>query len=293
MNTILDFIIRFKTDESFKVGVVERGYSDLLAESDFSFIKEEFNMLRVNSELNDPHQRFENLKAFGFSLYKKIFTPETERVWKKFKDKSYFLTMCIRIEDKADKLEILPWETVFDGSEFICAGANTSLTRLGCNVSPIDSLPEVDFPVKMFALTSGPCDLEKNDMPDIEKEHNILLCATNSPTGQGKLFVEFEDEAKISVIKNYFKNKFDIFHYSGHGICSEHGGGLVLEDLNGRKKETKVNEIVELIEKGDKNIRLAVVSGLQTTRTLNADGFISLAQGLIRKFQEYLLCSFR
>ena len=132
-------------------------------------------------EQKDARQEFEDLKAFGSRLYEKLFTREIEKIWRETKEQSDFLCLCLRMGQDAKSLETLPWETLFDGKEFIAAGVKTSLTRLGADIEPLE-LPEISLPINMLALMSSPLDLQEDERLEIEKEQEILLCGTNSAT---------------------------------------------------------------------------------------------------------------
>ncbi|MFC1544916.1 tetratricopeptide repeat protein [Gemmatimonadota bacterium] len=177
---------------------------------------------------------------------------------------------------------MLPWETLFDGEEFLAAGAKTSLSRLPLDIDPIADLPAVPAPVKMLVLVSSPLDLGENERLDMEQEQQIILQATDELVGQGLLHVEFEDEVNLKVIENCFENGYQILHFSGHGIAPEAGGGLLLEDAEGNKKPTEVREFLQSIEKGRSSLRLVVISGCQTAKTLCSGSFQDVAHQLAR-----------
>jgi tetratricopeptide (TPR) repeat protein/CHAT domain-containing protein len=286
MPTTLDFHIRPGKENGFQLEVFERGNSQPLANSAFGYdlsYMTDFEISRLDTVRKDPSERLERLTAFGGKLYKTLFASEIEKIWKDYKEKSDFLTLCIRIAKEADALELLPWETLYDGEEFLAAGAKTSLTRLPLDIPLQKELPELPLPLKMLALMSSPLDLNEHERLAIEQEQEILLRATNSPAGQGRLHVEFEDEAKLPIIENSLESGYQIFHYSGHGIDPKSGGGLLLEDSQGKQRPTAVAEFLQTLQIGEKELRLAVFSGCQTARTLNVAGFHDLSRGLARR----------
>jgi len=82
-------------------------------------VKVEF--LRSGRPLNPrtPAETFQRRRAFGTKLYEKLFSPGVANTWQAYKDKSDFLVLCLRIARAAEKLEVLPWEILYDGTEFI------------------------------------------------------------------------------------------------------------------------------------------------------------------------------
>jgi CHAT domain-containing protein len=286
MPTILDFQIRPRENGDYILQILQRSNSQLLAEASFDYdlsYMTEFEIKRLEFDAKDPYGRLERLKAFGTKLYRKLFTPNVHKLWQNYKDKSDFLVLCLRLAPEASKLEALPWETLFDGEEFLAAGAKTGLSRLPLDISIQNELPSLPPPFKMLAFMSSPLDLQDENRLQLEREQEILLQAVNAPAGQGKLQVDFEDEAKLPILENSLESSYQIFHYSGHGISPENGGGLLLEDSQGKKRPTSVTEFLQAFQKGEKDLRLAVISGCQTARTFHAAGFRDLARGLARR----------
>ena len=220
---------------------------------------------RINPR--DPLGRLERLQAFGRKLYQKLFTAEVEQIWRQQRDGSNFLTLCVRIHDDAKRLEAVPWEALHDGAEFIAAGAKTTVTRLPLGIAPAAELPAIPLPIRMLALVSSPPDLPDGSRLNIEREQELLLEAINAPPGQGKLHVDFEDEAKLEILESSLEAElagsaqsggYHILHFTGHGIAPENGGGLLLEDHDGKRLPVGVNDFVSSLAKGFGTLRLAV-----------------------------------
>jgi hypothetical protein len=288
MPTILNFHIKPKAKNQFTLEIFERDKAQPLAKTifdyDLSFLTN-YEISQLDFDTKDPAARLERIKKFGDKLYPKLFSPEIEKIWQRYKETSDFLILCLRIApDKATVgLEAIPWETLYDGDEFLAAGAKTGVSRLPLDIAPQDDCEPISPPLKMLAFLASPLDLKEAERLQIEREQEILLRAVNTPAGQGKLMVEFEDEAKLNVFEGSWETPYHIFHYTGHGIPPENGGGLLLEDASGKKRPTAVPEILSVLQKGEKSLRLAVISGCQTARTLHVVGFRDLARGLIRR----------
>ncbi|MFH1892951.1 MAG: CHAT domain-containing protein, partial [Candidatus Zixiibacteriota bacterium] len=286
MPNTLDFHIELDGDKKYKVTLFKRGSSQPLAHSvfdyDLSFMTG-FEIRQLDITDKDPHGRIERLKTFGRKMYDKLFTPDIEKVWKEYLDTGVFLVLCLRIAPEAEGLEVLPWETLNNGEEYISAGVNTGMCRLPLDVSIQEELPPLQAPLRMFALISSPLDLKENERLAIESEQELLLQAVNTPSGLGKLQVDFEDEAKLAIIESEFEGGYQLFHYSGHGIAPEDGGGLLLEDQAGKKKPVRISDFMQALRKGEKDLRLAVISGCQTAKTMHTGQFQDLARGLVRR----------
>ncbi|MDQ3011807.1 MAG: CHAT domain-containing protein, partial [Acidobacteriota bacterium] len=227
------------------------------------------------------------MQAFGRKLYQQLFTAGVEQIWRQHRDRSDFLTLCLRIHDNAKRLEAVPWEALHDGAEFLAAGAKTTITRLPLGIAPPADLPAIPLPIRMLALVSSPPDLPDGSRLNIEREQELLLEAINAPAGQGKLHVDFEDEAKLEILESTLdvglEAGYHILHFTGHGIAPENGGGLLLEDHDGKRLPVGVNDFVSSLAKGFGTLRLAVISGCNTAQTLHTGGFRDLARALIER----------
>jgi tetratricopeptide (TPR) repeat protein len=295
INTIADFHIRPVSEERFTVELFARWQSQPLAATAFDWPVSFFTGYEVEAldfDDKDPAARLERQRAFGGKLFQKLFSAEAQKQWHELKTRSDFLVACLRIASDAAKLEALPWETLFDGEEFIAAGAKTSVSRLPLDVAPRDALPAVPLPVRMLALVASPLDLKENQRLRIEEEQEILLRAINTPAGQGRLHADFEDEAKLEILESSLEAAYHVFHYTGHGIAAAQGGGLLLENAQGESRPITVAEFMNALQKGESTLRLAVMSGCQTARTLHIAGFRDLARGLIRRIPAVIAMQF-
>lgn len=289
MPAILEFHLQPVASDSFNATVFERGSSQPLASTQFSFPLSDWmtkhDIAKLEFNPRDPHGRLDELRKFGGKLYQRLFTPEIQQIWQQTHDRAEFLTLCLRMDDAAKGLEALPWEALHDGTEFIAAGAKTTVTRLPLGIVPPRELPAIPSPLRMLALVSSPPDLPDTMRLNVEAEQELILEAINAPAGQGKLSVDFEDEAKLAILESSLEVGYHILHFTGHGVAPDNGGGLLLEDPDGKAQVYGAAEILRTLEKGLATLRLAVISGCNTaqTKTQNADGFRDLARTLAAK----------
>lgn len=285
MATILDFRIRPQSGNTYLLEVFERNRPELLASATFDYELDYLTGFRLDTleaDGKDHYARFERLQAFGQALYRKIFTGEVQKVWRSYKESGSFLILCLRIHPDAAGLEALPWETLFDGESFLAADVNGAVTRLPLDIDIPAALPPIPRPLRMLAFVSSPLDLPDLSRLRIEDEQEILLRAINDPAGEGRLSADFEDEGKLEILENSLEAGYHILHFTGHGIGPEQGGGLLLEGVQGKMLPVAVDDIVKSIGKGQKTLRLAVISGCQTARTLHAGTFRDLGRELLR-----------
>ncbi|HEX8455892.1 MAG TPA: tetratricopeptide repeat protein [Pyrinomonadaceae bacterium] len=281
---ILDFHLT-KRDGGFRLDVYPRDASQPLAGFDFNFPRSlltEAEWKHLDFDTKDPAGRVERLRDFGRRLYEQIFTQDIARLWTEHKQNHEFLVLCLRIATDANELEAIAWETLFDSEEFIAAGTKTTISRLPLDVQPQAALAPIPLPLKMLALVSSPLDLREHSRLQMEREQEILLEAINDPAGQGRIRADFEDEAKLEILEGSLETPYQIFHFTGHGIAPENGGGLLLEDARGESRPTSVAEVLQSLQRGENHLRLVVLSGCQTSRTINVEGFRDMARGLLR-----------
>ncbi len=284
MHTVLEFHVSPGEESSYTLEIFKRGSSQRLIRSSFEYdlsYMTDFEVRQLDVSDKNPQGRLDRLQKFGRDLYTRVFTDDLEKIWQEHKEHCDFLSLCLRLAPEVNDLAALPWETLHDGEEYIAAGAKTGLSRLPLDIELQDDLPALPIPLKMLAFISSPLDLKENERLIIEQEQEILLKAANGPSGLGRLSIDFEDEAKLPILEKALEENYQIFHYSGHGISPENGGGLLLEDMEGKKKPVSVNEILQSLQKGAKDIRLAIISGCQTARTSHIEGFRDLARGLL------------
>ena len=286
MPAILDFQIQPLSAESYSLTVCERHSSQPLASATFSHRVDfltDFSVDRLNASTKDAADRFDELRKIGAQLYQKLFPPAIEQVWNDYKQRSEFLILCLRFAEDAAKLEVLPWETLHDGAEFIAAGAKTTLTRLPLDIKPQSGLPLIPRPLRLFGFFASPLDLQDHERLNIEREQEILLEAINDPAGQGRISADFEDEATLEILERGLRDGYQILHLTGHGIRPRDGGGLLLEDARGMKRPASIAEVMQAVKSGADQLRLAVIYGCQTARTQYAGAFSDLSRELLRQ----------
>jgi len=283
----LDFHI-LKRGEYFQLEIHRRDDSRLLASADLKFpqwLLSPFELRQLDfQEMKNPQERVNRLREFGRRLYQTIFPPDIQRIWSEHKRDNEFSVLCVRIAPDAKELEAVSWETLFDGEEFIAVGIRTTISRLPLDISPQAALPAVPLPLRMLAFISSPLDLPDGARLQMEREQEIVLEAINDPAGQGRLRVDFEDEAKLEILESSLETEtpYQVFHFTGHGIAPEDGGGLLLEDAMGNSRPASVMEVSQSLRTGDRSLRLVVLSGCHTARTLNVAGFHDMARGVLR-----------
>ena len=167
--------------------------------------------------------------------------------------------------------------------EFLAVGVKTGLSRLPLDLPVREHFHPVPAPCKMLAFISSPLDLEDQERLDIEREQEILLRVVNTPAGHGKLELVCEDEAKLPILENSLGRGLSHLALQWPWHSSGRGRRLTPAGRGPRRRPTPVGEILPLMQKGERDLRLVVVSGCQTARTLNSGGFRDLARGFCNR----------
>ena len=176
MNTTLDFIIRPLDKNTYSLEVFERDNTQPLASASFEYdvsYMTKFEISQLDSDRKDPSGRLCRLQTYGEKLYRILFVPDIRKIWEDRKKKSDFLFLCLRIAPESVELEMIPWETLHDGAEFIAAGVKTGVSRLPLDIGIQKDLPALPLPLNMLALISCPLDLKEHERLRIESEQEI------------------------------------------------------------------------------------------------------------------------
>ncbi len=230
---ILDLHINPAAGDRFSLELVARGSSEPLARAEFDFpisSLTDFEIGNLDFDPRSPHGRLERLRAFGQRLYRKLFLPEVEAVWREWKTREGLPTLCIRIAPEAARLESLPWEALHDGEEFLAAGARTTLSRLPLDIAPHPDPEPIPFPLRMLALVSSPIDLSDQGRLQMEFEQEILLKATNDPAARQRLYLEFEDEAFELLMEAKEFRAAAALLFADHPLLDRWGFGRYMEN---------------------------------------------------------------
>ena len=243
----------------------------------------DFSIRRLDSRGDEPDNRLAALEEFGRDLFAKLFAGKVAEVFEHLREDADFLEVHLRFAESAASLESIPWETLHDGSEFLAAGLRSTILRLPVEVTGDRTSAELRCPVRMLGVLSSPLDLEPAERLNIEQEQSILLEAVDVPASCGVLHLELEDEAKLPILRALLAQRFDLLHFTGHGLSPERGGGgLLLEDASGRKRPTGADELVEVFDPARTGLQLVVLATCLSARSSTVGDVHSLLRRLSR-----------
>ena len=182
------------------------------------------------------------------------------------------------------ELVALPWEYLYrsDVNEFLSLSADTPVVRY--LDMPVPARPlHVSPPLRVLVMISSPND-EEWDRLDVEAEWKRLKAAVSQLEAKGEIVLDRLEHATLSALHERLRHtEVHVFHFIGHGGIDDQGGGmLVLEDAQGKARETPADQLGTLLHE-EKTLRLAVINACEGGRITSGDVFSGTAQTLVQK----------
>jgi len=241
---------------------------------------------RTRSAFSDETDAAEEL---GGKLFEAVFGGDVRACFRNSLDEAKQqegtgLRLKLRLQDVAE-LADLPWEFLFDTSlhRFLAQSNQTPLVRFIEMPERIRPLM-ADMPLRILVMISSPDDPDLAPL-DVELEKSILQKALDPLIKDGKVQVEWLDEATLPALRRALKGgPYHIFHYIGHGGFDRKSqeGVLVLEDSRGRAFRAEVQQIGPILY-DHPSLRLAVLNSCEGARNSRSDAFAGVAASLIRQ----------
>ena len=217
---------------------------------------------------------------FGKELYNKVFTGKVGEYFnnclEEALDNDMGLRICLRFDESAQEITVLPWEFLHDGSDFLVTSRNTLISRLPAGIRKIKKTP-LESILRMLVVISSPDDPKVTPL-NTELEQEVILEAVDKLQRDHKMEVDFTEDATFETIQGYLNEKdYHIVHFTGHGIFDEEKskGYLVLETVDGKARMVDNAAISDLLE--GKGVRLVVLSACQSGKTSNKEAYADLA----------------
>jgi tetratricopeptide (TPR) repeat protein len=222
---------------------------------------------------------------FGKELYNKVFTGKLGEYFKKSleeaQDNDMGLRICLRFDESAQEIAVLPWEFLHDGSDFLVTSRNTLISRLPSGIKKIKKAP-MESILRMLVVISSPDDPRVAPL-NTELEQEVILEAVDKLQRDHKMEVDFTEDATFETIQGYLNEKdYHIVHFTGHGIFDQDKGKgyLVLETGDGKARMVDNAAVADLLE--GRGVRLVVLSACQSGKTSNKEAYADLASILAR-----------
>jgi len=225
----------------------------------------------------DAGEEFEiKLKNYGTKLYKYLFDGAIAEEFRRLSNDGFFLRLHL-----PPSLESLPWEYLVAEGEFIFKCRENVLIRTPTLEEEAAALETISLPVRLLVIISNPPDLPELKKLDVVREKRLIKEALKPLIDEGRLVVKWEDEASLERIHDaMLAFNPHIIHYTGHGGFAE-GGVLLLEDDSDKSLNVSGTKLAERL--ANRDVRLVVLSGCQTSKTKTSDSFSSVAGALVKK----------
>jgi sulfatase modifying factor 1 len=175
------------------------------------------------------------------------------------------------------ELAALPWELLYDGSDFLGQAVDMALLRtLSLHKA---ASPQLSAPLRLLAVTAAPLDAGRLDQA---AERHKLMQVVGPLAVAGQLEVTWLEHATLQSLAGALaQQQFHIFYFSGHGVADQHGGAamLVLADEDGRAHLVGANDLIPLLA-GHASLRLTILNTAESAR-IDA-GALGLAATLVQ-----------
>ncbi len=232
----------------------------------------------------DINETSQIIKDFGGDLYNTVFGGEISGYFKSLIQQKKDIRLRLVFSPEDGELLRLPWEFIYDGSNFLSGYERVTLTR-SLDGLPSDGKGAIKEKLRMLAVISSPLDLKDHERLQVEQEQMLIMEAVDRAHVANRIEIEFLDEASLPNIQDRLdEEEFHILHYTGHGVYNEKEdkGYLILEDDAGKARPVD-NETIANLLAGYKSLRLVVLSGCQTAKTSGRRALSDLATPLLTK----------
>ena len=267
------------------VATVKDDKRNVLASNKFQYHTDTYILSKLEDSVGRKiAQNSKLIREFGSELFKAVFASEVLGYYKSLSKKAKQIRLKLFFKKQEPELLRLPWEFMFDGTNFLSAYPRISISRVLEGI-PSRDRGKIQGKIKILAVISSPLDLKDYQRLQIEREKVLILQAVDRAVAANRIEIDFEDESSLRNIQTRFdEESYHILHYTGHGEYSEkeHKAYLLLEDDSGNSRVVD-NETIATLLSGYPSLRLVVLSGCQTAKTSGITAFSDLSTPLLRK----------
>jgi tetratricopeptide (TPR) repeat protein len=225
-------------------------------------------------------------KEFGQRLYHALFGGDVGTEYaRQLATVDSPLPIILRIDPQtAQPLTRLPWELLHNGREFLALNPRTTISRLPYEV-PLRAVGAVPGTLRLLIIVANPDDLPDEYRLDVEAERETILAATEKLQREGRLGVDFLEDASLEAIEDALVDtRYHILHVTGHGDFDQqtkHGVLLLEDERGGTRRVTGPKLIQTLCGSG---LRLIVLSACRTATAAHRAAYRDLGSQLAAGF---------
>jgi tetratricopeptide (TPR) repeat protein len=264
--------------------VVKDGSGNAVAEHSSQLYADPYLLSTLEDSVGkDVKKTSEVIQKFGLGLYHAVFGGEVLGYYKSLLNNPADIHLKLVFKHNEPDLLRLPWEFLFDGTNFLSAYPRLTMLRALDGVPLIMRTP-IEGKIRILVIVSSPLDLPESMRLQFEQEQLFIYQALDRLDAQNKVEIEFLEEASLKNIQDELDDKeYHILHYSGHGDYSdkEDAAYLLLEDDTGKKSRLVDNKTFAGLLAGYNSLRLVFLSGCQTAKTSGRRALSDLATPLL------------
>ena len=231
-----------------------------------------------------PSEDTANIKRFGGELFTAVFGGRDVRdVYRSSRDRAeadrHGLRLTLQLSQAPDLMEV-PWEFLFDDTDFIANSWRTPVVRKLDLARPAKPL-QVDLPLRVLAVVS-----DASDLPKLETGAELAqLRDALKPLVDRRLLALESSPAVLSKLLDVIDH-FDphVLHFAGHGAFSERRGDGILGFVDTQGESDLVDgDTLATLLRNSSSLRLALVNACEGSRSSRHDPLAGVAGNLIKR----------
>ena len=217
----------------------------------------------------------QDLAKFGKQLFDLLFAGDLSKLYARLPPGN----ISVHILSDASRAKSLPWEYMQDPTRPSGPQSERCIIRIIPTIGIDAPVPlPLKNKVRVLFCSADPINEPGVSWTDVKLTIERVY---NAQIPDRFLFTAIEGGSRTSLLNTLQKERFDIFHFSGHCEIKGGVGHLVLVDSASGKSELLAADELAILLAG-KGIRLAVLSACLTSAGNFADDFASVAGALIK-----------
>jgi hypothetical protein len=228
------------------------------------------SLAKINSLAIQPTE----LEKLGRALYQLAFKDPigaTFQAW--YQDRNNGDRFRLRIDVAAGDLDALPWEVLWDGSGFL-ARSEVSIVRFSDQARKQDL--KLAPPLRGLIVSAAPQSHtfdEESYVQPVEEAMTECGISVQSLTGGASTYAALHESLT--------NQKWDFFHFVGHGKFEDGAGKLILPDEQGGKDELDSSDLANWIAQA--GVKFAFLCSCKTGMTDSSHPFRGVARALVHQ----------
>ena len=214
----------------------------------------------------------EELEIVGKALYDLVFKEDlgaTFQAW--YRDLTRNEIFRLRLDIQAPELISVPWELLRDHQDFL-ARRGVSIVRFMGNARKDDV--ELDSGMKMLIVSASP----KNNSFD-EKSYIQPVQSLFEKEGIKPDILMGAEATRQNLLNKLDDNKYDLFHFVGHGAFEKGKGKVLLVDQQRNSESIRGNELSDWLWRS--GVKFAFFCSCQTGITSEVNTFNGVAHSMV------------